>query len=151
MKETFWSKLRELWAIRRRCQQIKLEQRQNRLPRSNESYGGTQRLAKIVLLKNLLWKQDQSGFFARSSFARVHSLRLACFWPAHWVWDCWESSFDLLKATRTKRVFTLGYAWETDGPVLAAVGAGWPIYQPVGFHHRRRADEWGWLPHINHF
>jgi hypothetical protein len=54
MKETFWSKLRELWAIRRRCQQIKLEQRQNRLPRSNESYGGTQRLAKIVLLKNLL-------------------------------------------------------------------------------------------------
>ena len=24
MKETFWSKLRELWAIRRRCQQIKL-------------------------------------------------------------------------------------------------------------------------------
>jgi len=54
MKETFWSKLREIWAIRRRCQQIKLEQRQNRLPRSNESYGGTQRLAKIVLLKNLL-------------------------------------------------------------------------------------------------
>ena len=25
MKETFWSKLRELWAIRRRCQQIKLD------------------------------------------------------------------------------------------------------------------------------
>ena len=38
MKETFWSKLRELWAIRRRCQQIKLEQRQNRLPRSTEFY-----------------------------------------------------------------------------------------------------------------
>jgi hypothetical protein len=54
MKETFWSKLRELWAIRPRCQKIKLEQRQNRLPRSNEFYGGTQRLAKIVLLKNLL-------------------------------------------------------------------------------------------------
>src|SRR5512133_181218 len=33
MKETFWSKLRELWAIRRRCQQIKLQQRQNRRPR----------------------------------------------------------------------------------------------------------------------
>ena len=33
MKETFCSKLRELWAIRRRCQQIKLQQRQNRHPR----------------------------------------------------------------------------------------------------------------------
>jgi len=51
MKETFWSKLRELWVIRRRCQQIKLQQRQNRLPRSTEFYGGTQRLTKIVLLK----------------------------------------------------------------------------------------------------
>jgi hypothetical protein len=27
MKETPWSKLRELWAIRRQCKQIKLEQR----------------------------------------------------------------------------------------------------------------------------
>ncbi len=27
IKETLWSKLRELWAIRRRCQQIKLQQR----------------------------------------------------------------------------------------------------------------------------
>jgi hypothetical protein len=27
MKETFWSKLRELWVIRRCCQQIKLQQR----------------------------------------------------------------------------------------------------------------------------
>jgi hypothetical protein len=27
MKETFWSRLRELWAIRQRCQQIKVEQR----------------------------------------------------------------------------------------------------------------------------
>ena len=56
MKETFWNKLRELWAIRQRCQQIKLQQRQlqqrqNRLPRSNESYGGTQRLTKIILSK----------------------------------------------------------------------------------------------------
>ncbi|PYJ60056.1 MAG: hypothetical protein DME74_11190 [Verrucomicrobia bacterium] len=51
MKETFWSKLRELWAIRRRCQQIKLQQRQNRLPRSNEFYGETQRLAKIISSK----------------------------------------------------------------------------------------------------
>jgi hypothetical protein len=34
MKETFWSKLRELRAIRRRCQQIKLQQRQDRLLRS---------------------------------------------------------------------------------------------------------------------
>jgi hypothetical protein len=54
MKETFLGKMRELWAIRRRCQQIKLEQRQNRLPRSNEFYGGAQRLTKIVLLKNPL-------------------------------------------------------------------------------------------------
>lgn len=31
MKETTWSKLRELWAIRRRCQEIKPQQRRNRL------------------------------------------------------------------------------------------------------------------------
>src|SRR2546430_5717857 len=36
MKETFWSKLRELWAIRQRCQQIKLQQRQDRLLRPTE-------------------------------------------------------------------------------------------------------------------
>jgi hypothetical protein len=36
VKETFWSKLRELWAIRRRCQEIKLQQHQNRPERSNE-------------------------------------------------------------------------------------------------------------------
>lgn len=51
MKETFWSKLRELWAIRRYCQQIKLRQQQNPLPRSNEFYGGTQALSKIILPK----------------------------------------------------------------------------------------------------
>jgi len=34
MKETFWSKLRELRALRRRCQQIKLQQRKDRLLRS---------------------------------------------------------------------------------------------------------------------
>ncbi len=28
MKETTWSKMRELWTIRRRCKQIKLGQRQ---------------------------------------------------------------------------------------------------------------------------
>lgn len=27
MKDTTWNKLRELWAIRRRCQRIKLNQR----------------------------------------------------------------------------------------------------------------------------
>jgi hypothetical protein len=43
IKETFWSKLRELWAIRQRCQQIKLQQRQNRL------HGGRHQLAKIML------------------------------------------------------------------------------------------------------
>jgi len=36
IKETFWSKLRELWAIRRRCQEIKLQQRGNQPPRSTE-------------------------------------------------------------------------------------------------------------------
>jgi len=36
MKETFWSKLRELWAIRQRCREIKLQQRQNRPQRANE-------------------------------------------------------------------------------------------------------------------
>ena len=51
IKETFWSKLRELWAIRRYCEQIKLRQQQNPLPRSNEFYGGTQQLAKIILSK----------------------------------------------------------------------------------------------------
>jgi hypothetical protein len=37
IKETFWSKLRELWAIRRRCQQIKLQQQKDRPLGSNES------------------------------------------------------------------------------------------------------------------
>ena len=36
IKETFWSKLRELWAIRRCCQEIKLQQRGNQPPRSTE-------------------------------------------------------------------------------------------------------------------
>ena len=36
IKETSWSKLRELWAIRRRCQEIKLQQRGNQPPRSTE-------------------------------------------------------------------------------------------------------------------
>jgi hypothetical protein len=49
MKETIWSKLRELWAIRRRCKQIKLQQRENRLLRSNESHGRTRRLTKIIV------------------------------------------------------------------------------------------------------
>jgi hypothetical protein len=39
IKETFWSKLRELWAIRRRCQELKLQQRGNQLQnrRTNSS------------------------------------------------------------------------------------------------------------------
>lgn len=36
IKEAFWNKLRELWAIRRRCQEIKLQQRGNQPPRSTE-------------------------------------------------------------------------------------------------------------------
>jgi len=36
IKETFWSKLRELWTIRQRCQEIKLQQRDNQPLRSNE-------------------------------------------------------------------------------------------------------------------
>lgn len=36
IKETFWSKVRELWAIRRRCQEIKLQQRGNQPPRWTE-------------------------------------------------------------------------------------------------------------------
>ena len=36
IKETFWSKLRDLWAIRRRCKEIRLQQQQNRPVRSNE-------------------------------------------------------------------------------------------------------------------
>jgi hypothetical protein len=36
IKETFWSKLRELWAIRRRCREIELQRRQNRPAQSNE-------------------------------------------------------------------------------------------------------------------
>jgi hypothetical protein len=51
MKETFWSKLHELWAIRHRCKEISLEQRQNLRMRSQESCGGTQRFAKIVFEK----------------------------------------------------------------------------------------------------
>lgn len=51
MKETFWSKLGELWAIRRRCQEIKLQRRQNRRMRSREFCDETRRLAKIMLPK----------------------------------------------------------------------------------------------------
>lgn len=36
IKETFWSKVRELWAIRRRCQEIKLQQQGNQPPRWTE-------------------------------------------------------------------------------------------------------------------
>jgi hypothetical protein len=36
MKETFWSKLHELWAVRRRCQGIRLHPRQNWRVRSRE-------------------------------------------------------------------------------------------------------------------
>jgi hypothetical protein len=36
IKETFWSKLRELWAIRQRCREIELQQRQNQPAQSNE-------------------------------------------------------------------------------------------------------------------
>jgi len=65
MKETFWSKLRELWAIRRRCQEIKLQQRENRLPRSNESYGKTRRLTKIISPKGrTLRSTGQSARFS---------------------------------------------------------------------------------------
>jgi hypothetical protein len=65
MKETFWNKLRELWAIRQRCQQIELQQRQNRLPRSNESYGGTQRVTKITSPKRrTLRSTGQSAEFS---------------------------------------------------------------------------------------
>jgi hypothetical protein len=67
MKETFWSKLRELWAIRQRCQQIKLQQRQNRLPRSMEFYGGTQRLTKIVLPKTRRFRLAQAGSLSEAA------------------------------------------------------------------------------------
>jgi hypothetical protein len=40
MKETTWSKLRELWAIRRRCRQIKLDQRQRWKP-TDQTTGGS--------------------------------------------------------------------------------------------------------------
>jgi hypothetical protein len=36
IKETFWTKLRELWAIRRRCREIKLQQQKDRPLRSNK-------------------------------------------------------------------------------------------------------------------
>jgi len=65
MKETFWSKLGELWAIRRRCQGIKLPQRQNRRMRSREFCDETQRLAKIVLPKrHPLRPTGQSAWFS---------------------------------------------------------------------------------------
>jgi hypothetical protein len=41
MKETTWNKLRELWAIRRRCNQIKLEQRQRWQPAHQTTGGST--------------------------------------------------------------------------------------------------------------
>jgi hypothetical protein len=40
MKETTWSKLRELWAIRRHCEQIKLDQRR-RWKLSDQTTGGS--------------------------------------------------------------------------------------------------------------
>ena len=38
IKETFWSKLCELWAIRRRCQEIKLQQRGRRSTEFSASF-----------------------------------------------------------------------------------------------------------------
>jgi hypothetical protein len=63
MKETFWSKLRELWAIRRRCQQIEFQQRQNQLLRSTKFYGGTQRLrpTKATVLKTRALSSTAQG------------------------------------------------------------------------------------------
>jgi hypothetical protein len=40
MRETTWRKLRELWAIRRRCKQIKLDQRQRWKP-ADQTTGGS--------------------------------------------------------------------------------------------------------------
>jgi hypothetical protein len=40
MKETTWSKLRELWTIRQRCQQIKLSQR-SRWKNTDQTTGGS--------------------------------------------------------------------------------------------------------------
>ena len=79
MKETFCSKLRELWAIRGRCQQIKRQQRQNRLPRSNEFYGGTQRFFKITLRKTrpLGWTERAiliGNVGVRTSLTGLHCL-----------------------------------------------------------------------------
>jgi len=66
MKETFWGKLRELWAIRRRCQQIKLQQQQqNRLSRSKEFSGGKQRLSKLSCRKDATFRSaGQSARFS---------------------------------------------------------------------------------------
>jgi hypothetical protein len=68
IKETLWSKLRELWAIRRCCQQIKLQQQQNRRPRSNEFYGGTQQLAKLYCQRHASLDQlDRAPDFHRGT------------------------------------------------------------------------------------
>jgi hypothetical protein len=40
MKETTWSKLQEMWAIRRRCNQIELKQRQ-RWQTADQTTGGS--------------------------------------------------------------------------------------------------------------
>jgi hypothetical protein len=50
MKETILGKLRDLWAIRRRCQQIKVQQN-NRRPLRTQVHGRTQGLSKIILPK----------------------------------------------------------------------------------------------------
>src|SRR5437762_3791625 len=81
MKETIWSKLRELWAIRRRCKQIKLQQRENRLLRLNESHGRTRRLTKLFRQTDASSDQPDRAPDSHRRHRRVNPLWLVCiFW-----------------------------------------------------------------------
>src|SRR5437763_7743552 len=60
MKETFLGKMRDLWTIRRRCQQINV-QRSNRYSRSSKIYGGTRQFLKLYCPKALTLRSNRQA------------------------------------------------------------------------------------------
>ena len=74
IKETFWSKLRELWAIRRRCEEIKLQQGGNQPPRSTE-------FSAAFLRRNLREAVNLSESSKRSPFHPEMAQHEACVVP----------------------------------------------------------------------
>ncbi|MGI9114390.1 MAG: hypothetical protein DLM52_08305 [Chthoniobacterales bacterium] len=93
VKETTWSKLRELWAIRRRCKQIQSEQGEAASPRASSA------VAPTALLSKPLFVCFSACFFAacllhardmwHHGWLPYHSapLPLNCYWTALVILD----------------------------------------------------------------